>query len=184
MYRVPHGYQQPVPTQLHGPAAKPRKDEDGPEDPYVNHYMAHTPLSQQMSATQKPSGKKHGGAFQPKFANQKSHPAHYGQALSRPSVNNSHAITFKEHDQRKDSLSICSMSDRPEGVHRHPAHQKGQQEGRDEGKVEINLKSPAEHSHLKVMNMVLTPMNDNQSNLTGAANQGFMSLNFWRDQRN
>jgi len=33
------------------------------------------------------------------------------QPLSRRSQSNSRAMTVKEHDQRKDSLSLCSVSD-------------------------------------------------------------------------
>ena len=81
----------------------------------------------------------------------------YVQPLSRRSQSNSHAMTVKEHESRKRSLSLCSISEHLSG-----SRQK-QVEKAIDSKEEIES-SPANMQRVMGMNVVLTPMGNESNN--------------------
>ena len=74
----------------------------------------------------------------------------HGAPLSRRSQSNSHAMTVKEHEQKKDSLSLCSISDQMSN---------SRQDERDRSRQ-------GGDSPVKGVNVVLTPI-CNENHKTG-----------------
>lgn len=124
------------------------------EDP---HYHAQTPRSKQLGAHQRTAAYQH-----PNLSNVKqvksvamSQPV---VPLSRQSHTNSRAMTEKENETNKQSsLSLCAISE-----HMSEAARQEKQSAKNTAAMQaiqdMNLKSPAELPHLKGMNVVLTPM--------------------------
>ena len=67
--------------------------------------------------------------------------------LSRQSQTNSHAMTVKEHDERKRSLSLCSISEHTSGYHDK------------QGKERRGADADVDCKPLENLNVVITPMN-------------------------